>query len=72
MIQVPGAQASGLIRSFEHLGLAATAVAAVIGTLYGAAAAHIPPMGTVGLVAGELRLIAGAVIVTVCRRRKRR
>lgn len=71
-VQVPGAQAGRLIRAFEHLVLAAIALAAVIGTLYGGAAAHLPPMGTVSLVAGELFLIAGAVIVTAGRRRKRR
>lgn len=71
-LQVPGSQSSKLIKSFEHLVLAALAVAALIGTFYGAAAARIPATGTIGLVAGELLLIASVAVIAQRRQRRRR
>lgn len=53
-IRVPPAQASQLLRVFERVVPWVTWQATVIGSLFGAAAAHLPPAGTTAVVVLEI------------------
>ena len=55
-VTVPPAQASQLLRVFERIALAVTWQATVIGSLVGAAAAHLPPAGTTIVVVLEIAI----------------
>ncbi len=53
-IRVPPAQANQLLRVFERVVPWVTWQATVIGSLFGAAAAHLPPAGTTAVVVLEI------------------
>ena len=55
-VTVPPAQASQLLRVFERVALAVTWQATVIGSLVGAAAAHLSPTGTTIVVVLEIAI----------------
>jgi hypothetical protein len=53
-VTVPGTEADRLLRMLERITVAVTWPATVIGTLFGAAAAHLPPAGTITVVVLEI------------------
>jgi hypothetical protein len=53
---VSDAEVGRLLRTLERITLAVTWPAAVIGTLFGAAAAHLPPAGTTIVVVLEIAI----------------
>ena len=53
-IVVPGGHADRLLGMLERITFAIAWLAAVIGTLFGAAAAHLPPIGTTIVVVLEI------------------
>jgi len=67
-ISVPPAQASQLLRVFERVALAGMWQATVIGSLVGAAAAHLPPAGTTVVVV--LEIVTPPVLLCMRQRRK--
>jgi hypothetical protein len=67
-ISVPPAQASQLLRVFERVALAGMWQATVIGSLVGAAAAHLPPAGTTIVVV--LEIVTPPVLLRMRQRRK--
>jgi hypothetical protein len=54
LVTVPDAEAGRLLRMLERAAAAVTWSATVIGTLFGASAAHLPPIGTVIVVVLEI------------------
>ena len=67
---VPASQSGALIRAFERLSMAVVGAGLLVGTFYGAAAAHLPPTYTTVIVGMELLLGAGTALRM--RRRGRR
>jgi len=65
-VKVPSSQAGHLLRVFERVVPLAVWQASVIGSLFGAAAAHLPPVGTTAVVVLEI-----VVPPLLLRRRKR-
>jgi hypothetical protein len=53
-VKVPGSQAGQLLRVFERVVPLAVWQISVIGSLFGAAAAHLPPAGTTAVVVLEI------------------
>jgi hypothetical protein len=53
-VSVPGSEAGRLLRMFERVTVAVTWSATVLGTLFGASAAHLPPIGTIIVVVLEI------------------
>jgi hypothetical protein len=53
-VKVPSAQAGRLLRVFERVAPVAIWQTSVIGSLFGAAAAHLPPAGTTAVVVLEI------------------
>jgi hypothetical protein len=54
LVTVPGAEAGRMLRMLERAGTAVTWSATVILTLFGASAAHLPPIGTTIVVVLEI------------------
>jgi hypothetical protein len=54
LVTVPGAEAGRLLRMVERAAAGITWSATVIGTLFGASAAHLPPIGTTIVVVLEI------------------
>jgi hypothetical protein len=54
LLTLPGAEAGRLLRMLERAGTAVSGPATVIATLFGAAAAHLPPIGTTIVVVLEI------------------
>jgi hypothetical protein len=67
-VSVPPTQASQLLRVFERIALAGMWQATVIGSLVGAAAAHLPPAGTTVVVV--LEIVTPPVLLRMRRDRK--
>jgi hypothetical protein len=65
-VKVPSSQAGQLLRVFERVVPVAVWQTSVIGSLFGAAAAHLPPAGTTAVVVLEI-----VVPPLLLRRRKR-
>lgn len=65
-VKVPSSQAGQLLRIFERIVPLAVWQTSVIGSLFGAAAAHLPPAGTTAVVVLEI-----VVPPLLLRRRKR-
>lgn len=53
-VTVPGAEAGRLLRMLERTAVAVTWSATVISTLFGASAAHLPPIGTTIVIVLEI------------------
>jgi hypothetical protein len=60
-VMVPDAEAGQLLRTLERVTVAVTWPTTVIGTLFGASAAHLPPAGTTTVVV--LEIVAPAVML---------
>jgi hypothetical protein len=60
-VTVPGADSVPLLRMLEHVTFAIAWPTAVIGTLFGASAAHLPPIGTTIVV--MLEVVIPAVVL---------
>ena len=67
-IRVPAAASEHMLSAFEDIALGGTWAGTVTGTLFGGAAAHLPPAGT--LTAVVLEILAPPVLFCVRRRRK--
>jgi hypothetical protein len=63
---VPGTEAGRLLRLLERVTVAVTWSATVLGTLFGASAAHLPPAGTTIVVV--LEIVVPPVILRARRR----
>jgi hypothetical protein len=53
-VKVPPGESGKLLRTIENIALGATWAAGVTGTFFGAAAAHLPPAGTVTAILLEI------------------
>lgn len=53
-VTIPGTEAGLLLGMLERITVAVTWSATVIGTLFGASAAHLPPAGTITIVVLEI------------------
>lgn len=66
-VSVPGSEAGRLLRMLERVTVAVTWSATVLGTLFGASAAHLPPIGTIIVVVLEIAVPA-VILLRACRR----
>lgn len=56
-VDMPGDHSQKLIKTIERLGMGGIGVLLLIGTLFGAAAAHLPAIGTTVLIIVELLIM---------------